>query len=485
MLGVPGELASCTLSDWLAGRGPAADGRDLPDQAEPEAVRLCGRVVQVAADAFLFDDGSAAAWWACGDEPAPSPGDLVALTLRAGSRPLPAAMPQPAAALELLLRPPGRGSPFPPVDGDWFRLRRDGQRLQNLERRARILAATRRFFEERGFLEIEAPLLCPSPGLELHLSAFRVTPGLPHGPSSSPRSGGGSADDAYLITSPEYQMKRLLTAGLRRIYSLGKVFRSGELGPHHNPEFTMLEWYRAFAGWQAVADDVAALCEELALLLHGRPALDYRGQLLDVHTPWPAMTVLEAVERHARLRLRGDEPVDELFAKIRAAGYPLPAPARPSDHAPNERVHSWEDLFFSVFLDHVEPKLCTPPTDGAPARPLILYDWPAPLCALARKKPTNPAVVERFEAYALGLELCNGFGELCDEAEQRQRLQRDAQERAQRGLPVYPTDERFLGALSEGMPPSGGVALGIDRLVMLLCSAAHIRDVLPFTADEL
>ena len=478
MRSVPGELASCTLSEWLAKTGSAADGIDLPKAAERGAVRLCGRIVQVAADAFLFDDGSAAAWWACGDEPLPRAGDLVALTLRPGSRPQPVAAPQPAAALELLLRPPERGSPFPPLSGDWFRLRRDGQRLLNLERRARILAATRRFFEERGFLEIEAPLLCPSPGLELHLAAFRVTPGLPDGR-------GGSAGDAYLITSPEYQMKRLLTAGLRRIYSLGKVFRSGELGPHHNPEFTMLEWYRAFAGWQAVADDVAALCEELALLLHGRPALDYRGQLLDVHTPWPAMTVLEAVERHARLRLRGDEPVDELLAKIRAAGYPVPAPARPSAEEPERRVHSWEDLFFSVFLDHVEPRLCAPPMDGAPARPLILYDWPAPLCALARKKPGNPAVVERFEAYALGLELCNGFGELCDEAEQRQRLERDAQERAQRGLPVYPTDERFLGALAEGMPPSGGVALGIDRLVMLLCSAAHIRDVLPFTADEL
>jgi lysyl-tRNA synthetase class 2 len=477
MKGVPGELASCTLAEWLADSGPADDGG---------GVRLCGRIVQATADSFLFDDGSAAAWWARGDEPAPLAGDLVSLTLRPDARPQLAPRHQQAGSIELLARPPGRGSQFPPnfppTDGDWFRLRRDRQRLQNLEKRARILAATRRFFDERGFLEIEAPLLCPSPGLELHLSAFRVSPGIPRGPGNSDGSDGS---DAYLITSPEYQMKRLLTAGLRRIYSLGKVFRSGELGPHHNPEFTMLEWYRAFAGWQAVADDVAALCEELALLLHGRPALEYRGQLLDVRTPWRAMTVLEAVERHAHLRLRGDEPVDELAQKIRAAGYPLPAPARPGDTDPDERVHGWEDLFFSVFLDHVEPKLCTPPEPGAPARPLILYDWPAPLCALARKKPGSPAVVERFEAYALGLELCNGFGELCDEAEQRQRLERDAQERARRHLPVYPTDERFLGALAEGMPPSGGVALGIDRLVMLLCNAPHIRQVLPFTADEL
>jgi lysyl-tRNA synthetase class 2 len=118
-------------------------------------------------------------------------------------------------------------------------------------------------------------------------------------------------------------------------------------------------------------------------------------------------------------------------------------------------------------------------------RPVVLTDWPAPLCALARPKPGAPEVVERFEAYVAGLELCNGFGELCDEVEQRRRLVHDASERARRGLPVYPQDERFLGALAEGMPPAGGVALGVDRLMMLLLDAADIRQVLAFSADEL
>lgn len=465
------ELASCTLAEWLA----------RPAGADPGAGTLCGRVVQVAPDSFLFDDGSAAALCARGPEPVERPlcaGDLIVLVLEPGAS-APGAPLRPRS-IQILSRPLGGDAPFPSTSGDWYRLRRDGRgRLHNLERRARILGTIRAFFAARGFLEIEAPLLCPSPGLELHLSAFRVSPQV-----FSPAT--GSDGEGYLITSPEYQMKRLLTAGMRRIYSLGKVFRSGELGPHHNPEFTMLEWYRAFAGWQAVAADVAELCEALAVAVSpsGRPELSYRGQALDVRTPWPTMTVLEAVERHAGLRLRGDEDVDELAATIRAAGYPLPAPARPSEKEPGRLVHGWEDLFFSVFLDHVEPKLCAS-RPGEPARPLVLCDWPAPLCALARKKPGAPQVVERFEAYALGLELCNGFGELCDPLEQRQRLVHDAQERARRGLPVYPIDERFLGALQEGMPPSGGVALGVDRLVMLLCDAVHIRDVLPFSADEL
>jgi lysyl-tRNA synthetase class 2 len=137
-----------------------------------------------------------------------------------------------------------------------------------------------------------------------------------------------------------------------------------------------------------------------------------------------------------------------------------------------------------MFLDHVEPRIAAT-QDGGRLRPLILCDWPLPLCALARPRPDNPAVVERFEAYIAGLELCNGFGELCDAVEQRRRLEKDANERARRSLPVYPIDERFLAALTEGMPPSGGVALGVDRLMMLLLNVAHIRDVLPFAADEL
>jgi lysyl-tRNA synthetase class 2 len=356
--------------------------------------------------------------------------------------------------------------------GDYYRFQRDGQRrLQLLTQRSRLLGRMRSFFAAREFLEIEAPLLVPSPGLELHLDAFAVPGGLAAADSSP----------AYLITSPEYQLKRLLCAGFQRIYSLGKVFRRGELGPHHNPEFTMLEWYRAGESWSAVADDVAALFAELATELHGNPTLPptaTRPREIDLSLPWPRLTVSQAMQRYAGVSLRGDEDLPALRAALQAAGHS--APERDS----RGRLLSWDDQFFPVFLDHVEPQLASAPP-GQPLRPVILHDWPLPLCALARRSPENPAVVERFEAYVAGLELCNGFGELCDADEQRRRLVADADERARRGLPVYPIDERFLAALGEGLPASGGVALGVDRLVMLLLGASHIRDVLAFSADEL
>jgi lysyl-tRNA synthetase class 2 len=319
-------------------------------------------------------------------------------------------------------------------------------RVANLVARGRLNGAIRAFFEARGFVEIEAPLLVPSPGLELHLDAFEVED------RGGPRR--------YLITSPEYQMKRLLSGGLLRIYSLGKVFRRGELGPQHNPEFTMLEWYRAEEGWEAIADDVEALCVEAAKAVNGTTRLS----AVDLQPPWERLTVSEAFSRHAGVAVDGDEAPAALKRKLEGAGHKTGG------------ATAWDDVFFTVFLDAVEPNL-------GRARPTILYDWPRPLCALAREKPGDSRVVERFEAYAAGLELCNGFGELTDAVAQRRRLRKDLAARRARGLPEYPIDERFLAALAD-MPPSGGVALGVDRLAMLLVGAAHIRDVVPFTLDE-
>lgn len=312
---------------------------------------------------------------------------------------------------------------------------------KKLRERSILNRTIRAFFDAREFIEIEAPILVPSPGLELHLDAFAV-------------------ENRYLITSPEYQMKRLLAGGLPRIYSLGKVFRRKEAGAHHNPEFTMLEWYRAGAEWGAIADDTEALVWQCARSLDavrvGRCALE---------PPWPRLSVGDACERWGRVRIYGDEDVATLRARIRAAGW----------RAPDDG--DWSDLFFGFFLDAVEPHL-------GQDEPTLIFDWPSPLCALARHKPGDARVVERFEIYAAGLELCNAFGELTDAAEQRRRLQSDLAERRRRGLPEYPIDEKFLAALAE-MPPAAGIALGVDRLAMLLLGAAEIRDVLPFAEDEL
>ncbi|MSP60860.1 MAG: EF-P lysine aminoacylase GenX [Myxococcales bacterium] len=337
--------------------------------------------------------------------------------------------------------------------GDGERERLGPGRALNLRRRATAMAGLRRFFDQRGFLEVETPLLVPSPGLELHLDAFPV-------PDAS--------GQRYLITSPEYQMKRLLAArgeGMERIFQVCKCFRRGEAGAHHNPEFTMVEWYRSPGAWEEVARDVEALCCEVVKAVRGKGGpIEYQGRTLDLTPPWQWLSVAEAMERFAGVTVRGDEPAEVLAERGRAAGFAIP-PTRTA----------WDDVFFSIFLDAVDPQL-------ARGGPTILHSWPAPLSALARLD--GEGFAERFEAYAGGLELANGYGELTDAAEQRRRCEAERAERLRRELPAYPLDERFLAALAEGIPPSGGVALGIDRLMMLACDAASLREVVSFTSAE-
>jgi lysyl-tRNA synthetase class 2 len=302
--------------------------------------------------------------------------------------------------------------------------------MKLLRERANVIALVREFFAQRDFLEVETPVLVPSPGLDLHLEAFEV------GTRSAAR---------YLITSPEYQMKRLLADGYERIFQIAKCFRKGELGDRHNPEFTMLEWYRANAG----IDDVMRDTEDLvAMVTGGRVVLGERT--IDTRTPVERWTVCEAFERFA------DIGEDETL-----------------DLAKND-----EDRYFELMVDAVEPGL------AALEHAIFLTDYPASQASLARRRPDDPRVAERFELYVAGVELCNGFGELTDVAEQRARLERDREERSARGLPIYPIDEKFVEALAR-MRPSGGNALGLDRLVALVCGGTEIRRVMAFTTEEL
>ncbi len=339
-----------------------------------------------------------------------------------------------------------RGGDYPRPGAETLRLPR--RRLDNLRRRGQMLAALREFFAAREFIEVETPLVVPSPGLEVHLRALQ-------------------AGDQWLITSPEYQMKRLLAAGLERIFTVCKCARVEEDGPHHASEFTMLEWYRAWSGLDAILADTEALVAAVAMAVRGAPRVVVAGRELDVSPPWPRLSVAEAMERYAGVQVRGDESAATLAAAVTAAGI---------DTGTAER---WDDVFFCAFVERVEPAL------AALERPLFLVDWPARLAALARRKPGQPAVVERFEAYCGGIELANAFGELTDPIEQRARFGSDQAERRERGLPVYPVDESLLVALEEGLPPCGGIALGVDRLAMMICGADHIRDVQTFASDEL
>jgi lysyl-tRNA synthetase class 2 len=323
--------------------------------------------------------------------------------------------------------------PFPAPDGEWMRLHRDGGRvLSALRARAEVLRAVRRHFDERSFLEVDTPLAVPSPGLDLHLAAFEV---------------GGMRERRYLITSPEYQMKRLLAGGLTRIYQICRCFRRDEEGTLHQPEFTMLEWYRAFAGSEEIMRDTEELVASVARVVgHGSTVIPARGRPVDVAPPWKRLTVAEAFRRIAGIEL--------------------------------DSVLPDEERFFRILIERIEPGLGYP-------KPVFLTHWPASMASLARLCPDDPRYADRVEAYVDGVELSNGFGELIDAAEQRARLVRDQHERARAGLDVYPLDERFLAALAEGVPPSGGNALGLDRLVMLVTGAPRIDDVLAFPAARL
>lgn len=340
---------------------------------------------------------------------------------------------------------PHAGGEYPRRDTEVARL--GLARREHLRARGRLLAALRELFADRGFLEVETPLLVPAPGLEVHLAAV-------------------AAGDGWLVTSPEYQMKRLLAGGLERIYQVCRCFRGGEDGPHHQSEFTMLEWYRAWDDLEAIIDDTQALVAHVARAVTGRAEVRVGDRRFPVDGPWARLTVAEAMATHAGVEVRGDESVAELAAKVRAAGID-PGGAR-----------HWDDVFFTAFVERVEPAL------AAMDRPVLLLDWPAPLGALARRKPDDPRVVERFEAYIGGLELANAFGELTDPVEQRARFADDLALRRDRGLPAYPTDEKLLAALEEGLPPCAGIALGVDRLAMLVLGAAHIGDVVAFTTAE-
>jgi lysyl-tRNA synthetase class 2 len=308
--------------------------------------------------------------------------------------------------------------------------------MKRLEERAKACAVARRFFDSRAFLEVQTPLMVPSPGLDLHLDAFEVGPAAPGAPESARR---------WLITSPEYQMKRLLADGWPRIYQLGPCFRRGESGSIHNPEFSMLEWYRANAG----VDDVVRDTEQLvAAVTGGQVRLGDRH--VDLHPPFERITVIDAFARFAGWS--ADETLE--------AG-----------------AHD-ETRYFRAMVDAVEPAL------AKMDRGVFLVDYPASQASLARLKEGDPRIAERFELYVAGVELSNGFGELVDAAEQRARLVRDQAARAEQGLPVYPIDERFLEALGR-VPPSAGNALGFDRLVALSCGEMTIADVLAFTSEEL
>jgi len=313
--------------------------------------------------------------------------------------------------------------------------------LDVLKLRAHMLARVRAFFAARDVLEVETPLLSSAATTDPQLAslATRYTgPGFARGQT------------LYLHTSPEFPMKRLLAAGSGSIYQLCKVFRDGEAGRLHNPEFTMLEWYRTDFDHHQLMDDVASLVSQV---LEPTRATGHVEKL----------TYRDAFLRHCQLDPH-TATIDDFTTAVRAHGITAPA------DMPGDDLDPWRDLL----LTHViEPQL-------GHGRMTFLHDYPASQAALARVRNDQPPVGERFELYLEGIELANGFHELGDATEQRRRFEQDLRRRHTQQLPTVPMDERLLVALGEGLPPCAGVALGFDRLVMLAAGAKSIDEVMAF-----
>lgn len=342
---------------------------------------------------------------------------------------------------------------MPHSSSTWWRSDVHRDRRPFLLARNRITKAFRAWFDAQGFEEVETAALQISPGAEAHLHAF----------ATEALTTAGEASALYLHTSPEFACKKLLAAGEEKIFSLSKVWRNRERGPLHHPEFTMLEWYRAHAPYQALMDDCAALLALAAETAETR-RFDFRGVTCDPFAQPERLTVAEAFDRYADVDLLasvgadGATDRDALVAAARGAGVRV------------AEDDGWADVFSRIIVEKVEPRL-------GEGRATILCEYPIPEAALARPKPGDPRVAERFELYACGVELANAFGELTDAAEQRRRFEAEMDEKARVYGERHPVDEDFLAAL-EHMPEASGSALGFDRLVMLATGARRIDDVL-------
>jgi lysyl-tRNA synthetase class 2 len=328
----------------------------------------------------------------------------------------------------------------------WDRARHRDRRPFLLARN-RIIAALRRWFEGEGFVEVETAALQASPGNETHLHAFATEWIGPDGKRSS----------RYLHTSAEFAMKKLLAAGEERIVSFAPVFRNRERGALHAPEFTMIEWYRAGAPYEAIMDDCAAVVAETARAV-GTSHLSWRGVTADALAAPEQIAVSDAFAKHAGIDLTACLDDRDRFATA-AAGVGIRVVAD----------DSWSDIFSRVLSDRIESKLGI-------GRTTILRDYPISEAALARPQSSDPRFADRFELYACGVELANGFAELTDVGEQRRRFVADMDEKQAIYGERYPIDEDFLTALAH-MPEASGVALGLDRLVMLATGATHIDQV--------
>lgn len=330
----------------------------------------------------------------------------------------------------------------------WQELK-DNPRLNGIYReRAVIIRAIREFFWSEQFLETDTPLAVKYAGQEPYLNPIPVAI---HDPN-------GRTEEFHLITSPEYSLKKLLCAGFEKIFSITKCFRDYEsFGGTHNTEFTMIEWYRAPGTLTQIMDDTEALFKAVGKKL-GRTSVKYNDVVVPITETWECQTMKQLWQEYVGVNL--DDYLDIEPLKRLAAEKKLTV----------DTNDEYEDLFFKIFLNFIEPKLGF-------GRPLFVYDYPKRMSSLSRVCQHDSRYAERVELYIAGLEIANGFGELTDAIEQKTRLEADQVLRTKLGRPTWPVDPSFIAALRSGMPEAGGIALGVDRMVVLFTEAKDINEV--------
>lgn len=315
--------------------------------------------------------------------------------------------------------------------------------------RQSMYAALRGFFGAHGYLEVETPVMVPTPGMEVHIDPFEA--------KFIPQTDVGVARSLYLHTSPEYAMKRLLADGSGPLFQIARVFRNGEVSSHHNPEFTMLEFYRPNADYHDIMADTEAALAAAERAVTSAPGIFSK-------LPYERLTVRDAVLRETGIDVCEHSTGATLKAAAERAGIRVGS------------ASSFDDVFFHVFLQKVEATL-------GRGRPTFLTEYPASMAALAKRKDLDPAVAERVELYVEGVELANGFSELTDAVEQRARLLEEQAQRRALGRPAFELDEPFLAALPR-LPKCAGIAVGLDRVLMLLTQRRTLAEVLLFPAEE-
>lgn len=314
----------------------------------------------------------------------------------------------------------------------WKKIRNNPNLLSQYLVREKVIDVIRYFFKRQGFHEVSTPILVPIPSIEPNLEVFET----------QLRTLKGSKKKGFLILSPEFSIKKLLAAGVGNCFEITKCFRNEEeLSFLHNPEFTMLEWYRVGATYKDIMRDF----ENLFIEIIGKPKLVYQNATYDINRPWPRISFKEAFKKYA------GKDIEEVK----------------------------DEDFYKTFFNEIEPKL------RKSKRPVFLYDYPVSQAALAKKCAKDPRFAERFEVFVAGVELGNCFSELTDYKEQKERFEKDKNERKILGKVDYPIDEDLLNALKEGIPDVSGIAVGVDRLVMLAADVPSISETLFFPAEEL